>query len=257
MERISESELVLPALWCLENSEGEYITTSELHDKLREILRPTGEDLEILSGRSDDKFSQKVRNLKSHETLEKKGLAEYVQREGTGYWRITSKGREHLKENDLGLLNYLISRGFDVDKYFEVSKTINEQKRKETKKDDVIVIDENETIIEGQQRERKSKSYKRSARLRDAAIDYYMEDGKINCAVCGFNFGDIYGELGKGYIEIHHIEPVFAYDEDGVEQTIKEALENVAPLCSNCHRMIHRKKGEILELEELKRLLEK
>ena len=39
--------------------------------ELRLILKPSGEDTKQLKGRSDDKFSQKVRNLKSHRKLEK------------------------------------------------------------------------------------------------------------------------------------------------------------------------------------------
>jgi len=32
-------------------------------------MKPSGEDLEILHDRNDDKFSQKVRNIKSHDTI--------------------------------------------------------------------------------------------------------------------------------------------------------------------------------------------
>ena len=50
---------------------------------------PEGEDAEILQNRSDTKFSQKVRNLKSHKTLLKGGWATEIE-EG---FRITEKGR--------------------------------------------------------------------------------------------------------------------------------------------------------------------
>lgn len=45
------------------------IRTSVLIDMVRARMHPTGEDLEILDNRSDDKFSQKVRNLKSHRSI--------------------------------------------------------------------------------------------------------------------------------------------------------------------------------------------
>ena len=54
------------------------ITTSDLLSALRRELKPKGDDLELLAGRNDDRFSQKVRNLKSHDTLEKKTLAIFV-----------------------------------------------------------------------------------------------------------------------------------------------------------------------------------
>src|SRR5437762_2242528 len=101
---ISEPDLILPALYCI-NNEGE-ISTTLLSQQLRLLLNPQGEDREILSGRNDDKFSQKVRNLRSHETLEKAGLANYENRSGQGYWTITDKGKSIL-ENNLPILEYL------------------------------------------------------------------------------------------------------------------------------------------------------
>lgn len=68
-KRITETELILPSLYLMSLNNG-VITTSELIQKLREIMKPAGEDLEILSGRPDDKFYQKVR--KSIKVLKKK-----------------------------------------------------------------------------------------------------------------------------------------------------------------------------------------
>ena len=45
------------------------IRTSELIDMARDYMKPTGDDLTILKNRRDDKFSQKVRNIKSHDSL--------------------------------------------------------------------------------------------------------------------------------------------------------------------------------------------
>jgi hypothetical protein len=64
-KRITENELVLPSLFLMKINNG-HITTEELMPQLRNIMKPSGEDLEILKDRADDKFSQKVRNLKSH-----------------------------------------------------------------------------------------------------------------------------------------------------------------------------------------------
>ena len=68
MRRYSESEIADVADTIIHEHPG--IRTSELIDRVREKMRPTGEDLEILDNRNDDKFSQKVRNLKSHRSLE-------------------------------------------------------------------------------------------------------------------------------------------------------------------------------------------
>lgn len=73
--RISEIEIVPVALEVIEQNPG--ITTSQLIMELTAIFNPQGEDAEILEGRNDTKFSQKVRNLKSHDTI-----VEYTRCEG-------------------------------------------------------------------------------------------------------------------------------------------------------------------------------
>ena len=70
----SEKDLILPALKIIyETSQNgnDGITITELVERLRKILKPVGEDLSMLQGRKDDKFSQKVRNLISHKTISK------------------------------------------------------------------------------------------------------------------------------------------------------------------------------------------
>lgn len=73
--------------------------------------------------------------------------------------------------------------------------------------------------------------------------------------MCGFNFKEIYGSYGDGFIEIHHIKPIVDYEDKDQKQTITEAIENVVPLCSNCHRMIHRKRDKMLSIDELRKII--
>ena len=70
MSCYKESEIAIKALDVIKRRPG--IKTSELIDELRIIMKPSGEDLTILDGRNDDKFSQKVRNLKSHNRIQDK-----------------------------------------------------------------------------------------------------------------------------------------------------------------------------------------
>src|SRR5689334_3170762 len=72
--RIPESALIIPAIECIYDAGGKLSTTA-LIDRLEKSFQPEGEDAEILDGRADTKFSQKVRNLKSHKTLVKAGYA--------------------------------------------------------------------------------------------------------------------------------------------------------------------------------------
>lgn len=70
MSCYTEGEISIEALEAIKNKPG--IRTSKLIDELRSIMKPSGEDLKILDGRNDDKFSQKVRNLKSHNSIQDK-----------------------------------------------------------------------------------------------------------------------------------------------------------------------------------------
>ena len=66
-------------------------------------MKPSGDDLEILANRTDDKFSQKVRNLNSHKTLEKKGYVDfilnkfYIKQEGLDFLNDLEKNPNHLE----------------------------------------------------------------------------------------------------------------------------------------------------------------
>jgi 5-methylcytosine-specific restriction protein A len=58
------------------------------------------------------------------------------------------------------------------------------------------------------------------------------------CQACDLDFAERYGEIGKGFIEAHHLRPI-ATLEEGVPVKYDVAAD-FAVLCSNCHRMIHR-----------------
>lgn len=89
--------------------------------------------------------------------------------------------------------------------------------------------------------------YERNLKNRAAAIKYHG----LSCEVCGFNFSNVYGDLGEDFIEVHHLRPVSTLE---VPKNI-DPVEDLAVLCSNCHRMIHRKisgRTTILSIQELK-----
>lgn len=80
-QRIAEGDLVRPTLQALANSTTGFLKTSEIIAAMEAQFGPVGEDAALLDGRSDTKFSQKVRNLVSHRaggTLETEGYATYV-----------------------------------------------------------------------------------------------------------------------------------------------------------------------------------
>ena len=96
--RVWESDLVLPGLRVMSERQDGFISTTELIQELEELFNPTGKDAEIIDGRSDTFFSQKVRNLISHKdspnNMIAKGYAEHdAEKEGL---RITNEGRAFL-----------------------------------------------------------------------------------------------------------------------------------------------------------------
>ena len=69
------------------------------------------------------------------------------------------------------------------------------------------------------------------------------------CEACGFDFLKAYGEIGRGFIECHHTVPISEY-----KQGQKTKLEELALVCANCHRMLHRRRPW-LTIAELAALL--
>lgn len=57
---------------------------------------------------------------------------------------------------------------------------------------------------EGSRRYLLATRYERSASARQAALEAHG----FQCSVCGFDFQQVYGDLEKGFIEVHHIDPV-------------------------------------------------
>lgn len=237
--RITETELILPSLYLM-SLKGGSITTAELIPKLREIMKPTGQDLDILAGRNDDKFSQKVRNLKAHSTFERFGYAQY----NSGTVTITDAGKQHLEQNK-DILTYLLINDFT---YVDLTENLK-QIEADPNKRKIETFDENIIIQEGIKSITQVETYTRSKQLRDFALEHFTVDGRISCDICTFNFSDFYGiDKGGNFIEIHHVKPIFQYEGGQIIQTLQNAVQNLMPVCSNCHRMIHRNWAKPLEI---------
>lgn len=90
-------------------------------------------------------------------------------------------------------------------------------------------------------------AYERNFLARAECIEHF---GAV-CRCCGFNFEDVYGELGAGYIHVHHRVPLATI---GREYTV-DPITDLAPVCPNCHAMIHKTQPP-LDVEELRRRLQ-
>lgn len=238
----TESDLTMPVLIYI-SSKKEGITTSELIKYLSETLKPAGKDLKILKNRKDNHFSQKVRNIVSHKKT-KKGIffrkfAKYKKINGNGLFKITPCGLKYIEKN-IDVFDFVESNGF------------SEKEREKIINNDFA----NLIIEEGYIKSNDIKARQRSRKLIEIAKDHFKIKDKIYCKACDFNFEDFYGESGKNFIEIHHLKPIFSYEEK-FKQSLERALKNVVPICSNCHRIIHRKKANVLNVEKLKKIIAK
>jgi 5-methylcytosine-specific restriction enzyme A len=101
-------------------------------------------------------------------------------------------------------------------------------------------------IVEGEKKVRYSAYYERNPFYRNKAIEIHG----FSCLACGFNFQKIYGELGKGYIHVHHNKPI---SESGATRI--NPRTDMSVLCPNCHAMVHRDKRHTRTVNELRELV--
>lgn len=110
------------------------------------------------------------------------------------------------------------------------------------------ILKEDESHYEGAKKSIMVNRYERSSMAREKAVKHHG----FNCKVCNINFENVYGEIGKEFIHIHHLKPI---NEIGKSYKINYETD-LAPVCPNCHSMLHRKiNGKEPSIEELKRML--
>jgi 5-methylcytosine-specific restriction protein A len=86
--------------------------------------------------------------------------------------------------------------------------------------------------------ETRKYAYHRKVERNRTAARFAKKFHGNRCQACNLDFGERYGDIGKGFIEAHHLRPI-AMLEEGVPVKY-DVAEDFAVLCSNCHRMIHR-----------------
>ena len=103
------------------------------------------------------------------------------------------------------------------------------------------------TAVEGQSRLATHRILERKSWLAKLAKDCRLQcTGSLACDVCEFDFFRCYGDRGKGFIESHHRTPLGELNGPVLTRMVDLAL-----VCANCHRMLHRKPW--LTVEELRK----
>jgi len=150
---------------------------------------------------------------------------------GHGIWKLTEIGIREARKL------YIKTYGYDPHESID-----------EIIKSDIEQIESENDFSEGQKKERLSTYYERKREIRSKAINIHG----LKCIVCEFDFESTYGELGKGFIEVHHLVPISSFDD---EHNV-DPKTDMTVLCANCHRMMHRNKKVVLSIEQLKEIIE-
>lgn len=182
---------------------------------------------------------------------------------GEGYKRtFNSEATDYFLQNiyiDFGSQNLglaLKSVKKHIDYYYEIRKVnlnsinrIYEKYNKIIKNTDLMNGDELDIsgeYLEGQKKTILVNAFERNTEARLKCISHYGMD----CGVCKFNFREFYGQIGEGFIHVHHLKLISSI---GLEYKI-DPIGDLLPVCPNCHAMLH-KRSPPYTVEELKEMI--
>jgi predicted HNH restriction endonuclease/integrase len=104
-----------------------------------------------------------------------------------------------------------------------------------------------ESLYEGDTNNSKVKRYARSRMARNLCIKKWG----VKCIICDFDFKKTYGEVGKDLIHVHHLSPI---SKVGKNHKV-DPIEDLRPVCPNCHLIIHKDKNELCSIAEVKNMI--
>jgi hypothetical protein len=167
---------------------------------------------------------------KSHQGLLDLGLVEEVDLNGIKAYQITPAGREAVE--NLGGLPKPKDKGACTNHRYLGATLTREQ------------------IMEGRRLLKLHKFWERKPQIVKRKKQSVLQaTGLLLCEACGFNFAAVYGGLGEGFAECHHRWPLAEYDAEA-----PTCLEDLAVVCANCHRMLHRSRLA-MNVEDLQALI--
>jgi 5-methylcytosine-specific restriction protein A len=216
----SRTKIEIPLLTELIISGGR-ATPAEIYNRLSIVFQLTEDDKKQMTHDNQESvWNNRVRQARR--TLVEKGQIDPTTR---GVWAITQAGRARIETvsssyspeipetHDVSIPEDL----WDADEYFEG----NGQS---------IVVD----------------AYERNSDARQKCIDHYG----ASCIICDFSFENIYGDVGVGFIHVHHLRPL---SEIG-EQYQVDPIVDLRPVCPNCHAIIHRR-NPAYTIDEVREIL--
>lgn len=162
------------------------------------------------------------------------------------------KGMTRGSKLDAQIFNEFVDR---KDELRTIAAGIKELIENDIARDAISVVEDdeqtyNESVTEGTTLYKYHKVLERNKSIilqkKKVTLDKY---GKLACEACGFDFNIKYGDAGRGFIECHHKVPLAQ-----IKSSRKTSLDDLALLCANCHRVIHRNINT-LSIQDLKSIL--
>lgn len=90
--------------------------------------------------------------------------------------------------------------------------------------------------------------YERDPGARRRCIEHFG----CKCSVCDFDFNERFGDIGAGFVHVHHLTPISSIGDE----YLLDPIQDLRPVCPNCHAMLHRKNPPF-SIEEMKQVLRK
>jgi 5-methylcytosine-specific restriction protein A len=143
----------------------------------------------------------------------------------------------------------------DKNRLHSIANEIKAVTKNNDLREKIYAIEEDDESITDSVMERQVLYKLHKVRERDSRIIQTKKDqalsltGFLMCEACTFDFYKFYGEIGKGFIECHHRTPLSKFKAES-----KTTLEDLALVCSNCHRMIH-KSIDVISIDILKSIV--
>lgn len=109
-----------------------------------------------------------------------------------------------------------------------------------------LIIENDAALIEGAKKTVVINAYERNGEARRRCIAHWG----CRCSVCDFDFLMIYGEIGSGFIHVHHLIPV----SEIAESYQIDPINDLKPVCPNCHAMLHTSNPP-LKIEQLREII--
>jgi 5-methylcytosine-specific restriction enzyme A len=155
------------------------------------------------------------------------------------WWSVWSNGREERNPSQ-----FFWEMHSEVSQALEILGWVTSDKPEQKTFPDEV--NKTETFREGSVCKVLVNSYERNPQARQKCISNYG----TSCLVCGFNFGKIFGEIGNGFIHVHHLCPI----SDIAEEYEVDPVRDLRPVCPNCHAMMHRRSPPF-SIEEIQLIL--